>query len=65
MCWIWPERPRACFRPFTARQHPRAGTLPSAARALGLPETMQVVIAGHDDIVAAYGAGAQAGDLID
>jgi sugar (pentulose or hexulose) kinase len=39
--------------------------LASVARALGLPPTLQVVIAGHDDIVAAYGAGAKPGDLID
>ena len=32
---------------------------------MGLPETLQVVIAGHDDIVAAYGAGGEVGDLID
>jgi sugar (pentulose or hexulose) kinase len=32
---------------------------------LGLPESVQVVIAGHDDIVAAYGAGGRPGDLID
>ncbi len=38
---------------------------PSVARQLGLQESLQVVIAGHDDIVAAYGAGGEVGDLID
>ena len=38
---------------------------PSVARELGLPESVQVVIAGHDDIVAAFGAGGQVGDLVD
>jgi sugar (pentulose or hexulose) kinase len=39
--------------------------LPGNARDLGLPASTRVVIAGHDDIVAAYGAGGGLGDLID
>jgi L-fuculokinase len=39
--------------------------LPSVAASLGLPATLPVVIGGHDDVVAAYGAGAEAGDMID
>ena len=57
--------PAGLFPPVHGTPAPAGEILPSAARALGLPETVQVVIAGHDDIVAAYGAGAQAGDLID
>jgi sugar (pentulose or hexulose) kinase len=44
----------------------RAGTLlPAVANELGLADTVQVVIAGHDDIAAAYGAGGKPGDLVD
>jgi sugar (pentulose or hexulose) kinase len=39
--------------------------LPEVTRDMGLPPSTQVVIAGHDDIVAAYGAGGARGDLID
>jgi xylulokinase len=38
---------------------------PETALELGLPESVQVVIAGHDHVVAAYGAGGQVDDLID
>jgi sugar (pentulose or hexulose) kinase len=52
---------------------PPAGGSPALAGAvrshvsydLGLSPSVQVVVAGHDDIVAAYGAGARLGDLVD
>jgi len=43
-----------------------AGTVSATiARDLGIPDSARVVIAGHDDVVAAYGAGGRPGDLID
>jgi sugar (pentulose or hexulose) kinase len=43
-----------------------AGSIdPQTALELGLPRSVQVVIAGHDHVVAAYGAGGQVDDLID
>ena len=44
-----------------------AGTiLPEIARTLGLPETVQIVIGGHDQIVNALGAGVESpGDAVD
>jgi xylulokinase len=43
-----------------------AGELrPDVAKALDLPGGVIVTLAGHDDIVAAYGAGGEAGALVD
>jgi xylulokinase len=43
-----------------------AGSIqPEMALELGWPESVQVVIAGHDHVVAAYGAGGEVEDLID
>jgi sugar (pentulose or hexulose) kinase len=38
---------------------------PDAAKAIGLSTDVIVALAGHDDIVAAYGAGGEAGALVD
>ena len=57
--------PADLFPPVHGTPAPAGTILSSVARELGLPETLQVVIAGHDDIVAAYGAGGEVGDLID
>lgn len=57
--------PTALFPPAQASPAHAGTILPTVARELGLPGSTQVVIAGHDDIVSAYGAGALPGDLID
>ena len=57
--------PSGLFPPVHGSPANLGSILPAIARDLGLPASTQVVIAGHDDIVAAYGAGGARGDLID
>jgi len=59
------DAPLGLFPPALGSPAPLGPVLPEMARELGLPPTAQVVIAGHDDIAAAYGAGGARGDLID
>jgi xylulokinase len=56
---------RGVFAPVGALPAAVGAILPQIALDLGLPPTVQVVIAGHDHLVAAYGAGGQVDDLID
>ena len=58
------DAPLGLFPPADASPAVAGTILPEIARDLGLSSAVQVVIAGHDDIVAAYGAGGQQGDLI-
>jgi sugar (pentulose or hexulose) kinase len=57
--------PSELFPPVQASPARLGQLLPELADDVGLPPSAQVVIAGHDDIVAAYGAGGAHGDLID
>jgi sugar (pentulose or hexulose) kinase len=57
--------PMGLFPPVKGSPALAGNVLPPIARELGLRESVRVVIAGHDDIVAAYGAGGEVGDLID
>lgn len=57
--------PLDLFPPVSASPARAGPILPQVAHDLGLQPSVQVVIAGHDDVVAAYGAGGKVGDLID
>jgi sugar (pentulose or hexulose) kinase len=57
--------PAGLFPPVHGSPAQLGNVLPEVARELGLPTDVQVIIAGHDDIAAAYGAGGAQGDLID
>ncbi|HET6846621.1 MAG TPA: FGGY family carbohydrate kinase [Anaerolineales bacterium] len=57
--------PAGLFPPVHATPAPAGTVLAAVGRDLGLPKRARVVIAGHDDIVAAYGVGGRPGDLID
>jgi sugar (pentulose or hexulose) kinase len=57
--------PSGLFPPVQGSPARLGRLLPDVARHMGLPLSAQVVIAGHDDIVAAYGAGGAHGDLVD
>jgi sugar (pentulose or hexulose) kinase len=57
--------PRGLFPPVHGSPSNAGPILPEIGRDLGLPLSVHVVIAGHDDIASAYGVGGQMGDLID
>ena len=57
--------PQGVFPPVGGMPAVAGSILPQMASELGLPPSVQVVIAGHDHVVAAYGAGGEVDDLID
>jgi xylulokinase len=59
------DAPIGLFPPVRGCPASAGSLLPEIARDVGLPASVQVVLAGHDHIVAAYGAGGGFGDLID
>lgn len=57
--------PQGLFPPAQGASTPPARIRGAIARDFGFSDSTEIVIAGHDDIVAAYGAGGHPGDLID